>query len=51
MKIHKVAIIRNRVAEFKGGRRYTRCGIEVHKKFTRREWRGVTCRNCLRTKV
>ena len=52
MKIHKVAIIRNRPSEKLAGLvAYTRCGIEIDKRITRKEWRKVTCKNCLRTRV
>lgn len=51
MKIHKLAVIRNRPSErTKRYRRYTRCGIRVSKSAAQRRWHMVDCKNCLRTK-
>ena len=52
MKIHKNAIIRNRPSEklSPGCRRATRCGALLRSTLTRDSWRGVTCKNCLKTK-
>ncbi len=55
MKIHKVAVIRNRTAENVQSvvmfGRYTRCGVRLAMAFVTDKWPKVTCKNCLRTKA
>lgn len=29
---------------------WTACGLEVAPRWTKRQWRSVTCKNCLRTR-